>query len=191
MKQEQSYFAENAGQMKTDAVSANTGECSGIPNMTETLQDLRWKMFRIHWLFHFTRNNPRNRGYCYHALIAAVGYDCWARVHPFLRLQWESAQNSFDRMYGLIKAFYDEKENIAKLLLPSAQNMQETEAWKTKAALDPAKKLEELSEKLDKSLKNVTKVLNSCENLETMTVVYHKAEELFSAMEALRNEENR
>ena len=69
------------------------------------IKRLRRRMRGTNFFYHLVRNNPRHRDQYYFALIAIVGYEKWADIHADIRMNWESARLSFDRMYGMVKNF--------------------------------------------------------------------------------------
>lgn len=113
--------------------------CAYLVTISNTIAELRKKMWRTNFWFHFVRNNPRHRDQHYARLIAAVGYENWRYVEPTLRMSWESARNSFDKMYGLIKAFDANNEIYTKLFA-------EAETERQKAEAEEKKKKEEAEE---------------------------------------------
>ncbi len=66
---------------------------------------LRLRMGFTNFFFHLVRNNPRHREQYYFALIAIVKYEKWTNIKENIRMNWESARLSFDRMYGMVKDF--------------------------------------------------------------------------------------
>lgn len=76
------------------------------------LKNLRAKACIINIFCHFQRNNPRTTTYLYNRLIAETGYEKWPKIHPSIRNEWDSARLNFDKMYGLIKAWYKSENDI-------------------------------------------------------------------------------
>ena len=133
----------------------------------DQLITLRERMWVTNVVFHLVRNNPRHREQYYFALIAMVGYENWKNVNDTIRMNWESARLSFDRMYGMVKDFAENAEVYAGLFraapekqepaapeLPADHPKQLNEIHK-----DLAKKIEGISSDLDKKLENLTKLL--------------------------------
>lgn len=60
----------------------------------------------INIFFHFQRNNPRTTVYLHNRMISEIGFENWGKIHPSIRNEWDLSRNSFDRMFGLIKAWY-------------------------------------------------------------------------------------
>ena len=44
-----------------------------------------------------------------------MGYNRWKDVNETVRMNWESARLSFDRMFGMVKNFADNPEEYSKL----------------------------------------------------------------------------
>lgn len=62
------------------------------------------RMDAIRLFCYFSRNNPVFRTRFYHEFIAWVGYGNWKKVDHEIRLAWESARNSFDKLHGLVRS---------------------------------------------------------------------------------------
>ncbi len=144
--------------------------------ITLCLADLRRRMWHTNVWFHLVRNNPRHREQYYFALIAMVGYENWKNVDPTLRMNWESARLSFDRMYGMVKDFAENAEKYAGLFdaasekqepatpeLPADHSKQLNEIHK-----DLTKKIEGISSDLDKKLENLTRLLPPQEKIKEL-----------------------
>ena len=70
------------------------------------LTSLRRRMWGVSFFLRFTKNNPKWLRQYYHEFICICGgYEKWKQVPPQIRSAWEASANSFDRMYGLIKAW--------------------------------------------------------------------------------------
>lgn len=76
------------------------------------LKELKRKMRRIKWCFHFTRNNPNHTAQFYFRLREIVGPKDWDNLRPDIRQAWEDAANSFDRQYGLVLAWLEHPEAL-------------------------------------------------------------------------------
>ncbi len=71
----------------------------------KSLTKLKRSMAFTNLFFHLVRNNPRHREQYYFGLIAIVGYENWKGMPDTIRMNWESARLSFDKMYGMVKDF--------------------------------------------------------------------------------------
>lgn len=136
------------------------------------LSDLRRRMWHTNFWFHLVRNNPRHREQYYFALIAMVGYENWKNIDPTIRMNWESARLSFDRMYGMVKDFAENAEVYAGLFgfdAPAKTSIEEI--------LAPTKeKFEKLHEEMAKLPDKYNAVIN---NYQEISVNFKKqAEEL-------------
>ena len=80
--------------------------------------DMRKSGRFINCLCHFTRNNPRTTEYYYNRLVSLFGADVWNQANAPVKLQWENAKYSFDRMYGLVKG-WRKAEAVLTLVLPA------------------------------------------------------------------------
>lgn len=78
------------------------GRNAEIANKIHTL---RRRMRCTNFWLHLVRNNPRHRDRYYFELISIVGYENWSKVNDIIRMNWESARLSFDKMYGMVKSF--------------------------------------------------------------------------------------
>lgn len=79
------------------------------------IKKLKTQMRRVNRFFHFTRNNSKNRFRFYNGFIAVFGYDTYKNdVYADVRNAWDSAQNSFDKMFGLLLA-WAKTENPGRL----------------------------------------------------------------------------
>lgn len=58
---------------------------------------------KIKW--YFFRNNFRSTNYYYNKFIEIIGLEAWKKLDPYYKSEWNSARYSFDRMYGLIRAW--------------------------------------------------------------------------------------
>jgi hypothetical protein len=87
-------------------------------------------MERTNFWFHLVRNNPRHREQYNFALIAIVGYENWKNIDPTLRMNWESARLSFDRMYGMVKDFAEHADYYAGLFEKKAPQEKEEKTSK-------------------------------------------------------------
>jgi len=101
-------------------------ECAiKLDGMTRTidicaaLRHLRNRMGFTNFWFHPVRNNPRHREQYYFALIAIVSYERWKNVNDTIRMNWESARVSFDRMYGMVKEFAEHGNVYAEYFVPT------------------------------------------------------------------------
>lgn len=86
----------------------------------DSLKRLRLKMGVVNCLFHFTRDNPRSTVCFYNRFISIIGHDKWKEMkenNNYIVNAWESAEYSFDKMYGLVKAW-----KINGLLDPDENN---------------------------------------------------------------------
>lgn len=83
---------------------------------------LRRKMHRIKWLFFFTRNRRYHTAYFYNFLKADVGYENWKYLPREVREQWDAAADSFDRQYGLVRAWESKWSNWKGKALEIGQN---------------------------------------------------------------------
>ena len=84
------------------------------PDATEVTFNIRKfkrRLCLINWVFHFVRNKPRTTNMVYYGLISALGYDKWENTSEEVHLRqsvivpWNNASNSYDKMYGLVKAW--------------------------------------------------------------------------------------
>ncbi len=115
------------------------------------------KMWRTCYFFHLFRDNPRNRERYYFSLISIVGYDHWDNVDETVRMNWESARLSFDRMFGMVKNFRENPEEYAKLLDCKAKE-------KTEAQTE-TKPLNELCGELSKIVHQMSGMLKVSQNI--------------------------
>ncbi|MBQ2724490.1 MAG: hypothetical protein IJF78_02165 [Clostridia bacterium] len=140
------------------------------------LIDLRSRMWHTNVKYHFVRNNPRHREQYYFALIAMVGYDNWKYIDPTIRMNWESARLSFDRMYGMVKDFSENADIYAELFDAKKPQTEEKENRKKAVSLvakiaNTEKKSEEIANKLDtlaKKFEHLETFLPPRKNLETV-----------------------
>ena len=160
--------AEQAGtndKNEPDAEQAAPNEKNIKNTIKGELLWLRMQMERTNFWFHLVRNNPRHREQYYFALIAIVGYENWKNVNDTVRMNWESARLSFDRMYGMVKDFAEYPEEYTGLFEAKKQESSapEVPADQTNQLneihIDLTKKLEGISSELDKKLENLTKLL--------------------------------
>ena len=140
------------------------------------LIDLHSRMWHTNVKYHFVRNNPRHREQYYFALIAMVGYDNWKYIDPTIRMNWESARLSFDRMYGMVKDFSENADIYAELFDAKKPQTEEKENRKKAVSLvakiaNTEKKSEEIANKLDtlaKKFEHLETFLPPRKNLETV-----------------------
>ncbi len=78
-----------------------------------SLKKLKRHMALTNIFFHLVRNNPRHREQYYFGFIAIVGFDNWKRMPDVIRMNWESARLSFDKMYGMVKDFKEHSDIYA------------------------------------------------------------------------------
>ena len=102
----------NTGQMLEQSAQELAKRCEEILDemiskidICQEIKYLRRRMRCTNFFFHLVRNNPRHREQYYFALIAIVGYEKWGNINEDIRMNWESARLSFDRMYGMLKDF--------------------------------------------------------------------------------------
>lgn len=155
-----------------DAEQAGTNKNNTKNTIKTELLWLRMQMERTNFWFHLVRNNPRHREQYYFALIAIVGYENWKNVNDTIRMNWESARLSFDRMYGMVKDFAENAEVYAGLFgfdAPAKTSIEEI--------LAPTKeKFEKLHEEMAKLPDKYNAVIN---NYQEISVNFKKqAEEL-------------
>ncbi|MBQ4428822.1 MAG: hypothetical protein II871_03525 [Clostridia bacterium] len=112
------------------------------------LKKLRYAMWRVKWLFHFTRNNPCHTQRFYHEFIKTIGLDEWKKLNPEMRNAWNAAAGSFDKQYGLVKAWRGIEFKGEPYLDGKTRNEPDVEELNNKA-----KKLEKLVDQLDRVLK--------------------------------------
>lgn len=75
--------------------------------------ELKNQIRRVNRAFHLTRNNNKNRFRFYYGFIAIFGFDTYKNELPVdVRTAWDSAQNSFDKMFGLLLSWTKAKMNI-------------------------------------------------------------------------------
>ena len=127
----------------------------------DQLITLRERMWVTNVVFHLVRNNPRHREQYYFALIAMVGYENWKNVNDTVRMNWESARLSFDRMYGMVKDFAENAEVYAGLFgfdAPAKTSIEEI--------LAPTKeKFEKLHEEMAKLPDKYNAVINNYQEI--------------------------
>ena len=118
-------------------------------NKDYKLKKLRYAMLRVKWLFHFTRNNPCHTQRFYQAFIEEIGgYDEWHKLRPEIRNAWNAAAGSFDKQYGLVKAWRRIEFKGKPYLDGKTRNEPDVEELNNKA-----EKLEKLVDQLDRVLK--------------------------------------
>lgn len=115
------------------------------------------KMWRTCYFFHLFRNNPRSRERYYFSFISIVGYDHWDNVDETVRMNWESARLSFDRMFGMMKNFKENPEEYAKLLDCKAKE-------KTEAKME-TEHLNELCGEVSKIVQQMSGMLKVSQNI--------------------------
>ena len=106
---------------------------------TVNLKYIHRKMPLTDIFFYFTRNNPRNINKFSQLFISLIGYENREKLIPEIRNQWENSSNSFDKMYGLIRAW-----NTAYTDIP--------DSWFIKSEPEPSdhcKQITELREEQD------------------------------------------
>lgn len=152
------------------------GKTIPAPNIPSDLVNLRIRMERTNFWFHLVRNNPRHREQYYFALIAMVGYENWKNIDPTVRMNWESARLSFDRMYGMVKDFAENAETYAGLFgfdAPAKTSIEEI--------LAPTKeKFEKLHEEMAKLPDKYNAVIN---NYQEISVNFKKQTEELKQIE--------
>lgn len=98
-------------------------ECAGFDepvnneDIKKSLKELKRGMDRTNFFFHLIRNNPRHREQYYFGFIAIVGYENWKRLPEAIRVNWESARLSFDKMYGMVKDFKRRSEVYSNIII--------------------------------------------------------------------------
>ena len=113
--------------------------------------DMRKSGRFINCLCHFTRNNPRTTEYYYNRLVSLFGADVWNQANAPVKLQWENAKYSFDRMYGLVKG-WRKAEAVLTLVLP-AEDAKDKKINKLNNDLkEMKKKKEELQDEKQKEI---------------------------------------
>lgn len=76
-------------------------------NKNIDLKKLYWKAWRLNYLWHPFRNNPRNANAIYYGLKYCVGLENWEKINPDVRNSWDSAVFSFDKLFGQLKVYKD------------------------------------------------------------------------------------
>lgn len=76
-------------------------------NKNIDLKKLYWKAWRLNYLWHPFRNNPRNANAIYYGLKYCVGLENWKKINPDVRNSWDSAVFSFDKLFGQLKVYKD------------------------------------------------------------------------------------
>lgn len=117
---------ESAGSGSPDNAQ-NSGNTPGdIPDIKDnpeaeklvnSLNKLKRGMDCTNFWFHLIRSNPRHREQYYFGFIAIVGYENWKKLPEMIRVNWESARLSFDRMYGMVKDFKRNSEVYVNCIL--------------------------------------------------------------------------
>lgn len=88
---------------------------------------LKKQMRRVNRAFYFTRNNNKNKYRFYNGFISVFGYDAYKNeVSADVRNSWDSASNSFDKMFGLLLA-WTKSENPERLFDKSENEKQAEE----------------------------------------------------------------
>ena len=78
--------------------------------LPEKLKAMRWGMIRTKIGLYFLRNNLRIKTYYYNRFIEIIGLETWKNLDSYYKNSWNEAKNSFDRMYGIIKAWQNIEE---------------------------------------------------------------------------------
>lgn len=86
-------------------------------NLANSLKKLKRGMDCTNFWFHLIRSNPRHREQYYFGFVAIVGYENWKKLPEMIRINWESARLSFDRMYGMVKDFKRNNEVYSEFIL--------------------------------------------------------------------------
>lgn len=76
-----------------------------MKNENIDLKKLYWKAWRLNYLWHPFRNNPRNANAIYYGLKYCVGLENWKKINPDVRNSWDSAVFSFDKLFGQLKVY--------------------------------------------------------------------------------------
>lgn len=118
---------------QTDEKALDTNE------LVSNIKSLRRRMMLTNVLFHSVRNNPRHREKYYFALIAIVEDGRWKVMNERIRMNWESARPSFDRMYGMVKDFSWHAEYYAKLFSEEKSDKAQSSDNKTDDKIDKEK----------------------------------------------------
>ncbi len=118
-------------------------------NKDYKLKKLLRAMRRVKRFFHFTRNNPCHTQRFYHEFIEAIGgYGKWQNLRPEIRSAWNAAAGSFDKQYGLVKAWRKIKFKWEMYLIEDLCGKPDVEALN-----NTAQELKELADRLEKLLK--------------------------------------
>lgn len=131
------------------------------------LGSIKGEMQTVSFRLHFTRNNPCHTQRFYHEFIEAIGgYDEWQKLRPEIRSAWNAAAGSFDKQYGLIKAWSAEEVNT------SGWFKKESPCEKTdvEALNNTANELRELADRLEKLLKSAVAAKVDADTLTRSTV---------------------
>ncbi|MBR6745671.1 MAG: hypothetical protein IKM00_10740 [Clostridia bacterium] len=123
--------------------------------------------------FYFFRNNFRSTNYYYNKFIEIIGLENWKNLDSYYKSEWNSARYSFDRMYGLIRAWYQKNE------FPLASNDNSKND-------DPRQILAEVSEKVDE----IAKQLNNKETLALEKAVKNISESVEQLREHIKNDDS-
>ena len=70
-----------------------------------SINELRRRMRTTNTFFHFSRNNPRNTARYYYVFIYKLSNE-WEYLDEKITAAWISSKNSFDKLYGVIRALY-------------------------------------------------------------------------------------
>lgn len=142
------------------------------------IKNMRLSMWWTNFFFHFTRNNPRHRDQYYARLIAVVGYDKWKYVEPSLRMSWESAQNSFDKMYGLVKAFATSKDIYAATFTKASTYVTEPKVEFDGITENTAKEMMAKIGDLNGSIKSISETVKALNDLEKVNAIIESANKI-------------
>lgn len=151
----------------------------------DTIKKMRRGMRTVRCLFFFTRNRASHTSYYYHRLKNIVGYEKWKKLMPpEIRQAWDSSSSSFDRQYGLIKA-WSKNEALFNLSVQKNEAKDALEAIKKKIAENNISQKERINfgDKLNAFMDGVAR---GEEDTEAMKCgITKKAEELDGSREAL------
>lgn len=100
--------------------------------ISNSILTLRRRMKLTNIWFHPVRNNPRHRDQYYFGLIPIVGYENWQKVNDTIRMNWESARLSFDKMYGMVKNFAEHIDEYSSVFGDTEPDKTKTEEFRQK-----------------------------------------------------------
>lgn len=156
----------NGENSQAKLVCINAEEERKSTSIRTKLGSIKGEMKTVNRL-HFIRNNPCHTQRFYHEFIEAIGgYDEWQKLRPEIRSAWNAAAGSFDKQYGLIKAWSAEEVNTAGWFKKESP----CEKPDVEALNKTADELKKLADRLEKLLKSAVAAKVDADTLTRSTV---------------------